>query len=590
MVDQAKRMTVSFGAFSCTLDGFDDPFPMMKRIVEYFQEVSKTDPNFGLQAAFDAPVALSEIMRNDAGEDVTAAFEGSDLVISAGAGAVAAATGQDVDTASGAAGDELVATDTLWDDYAVLSDDVEDAAQADAGDEPAQAGEDVSALTDSDSMAETDGEMSVAVDGDTSAQVDGDTSVELDGETSAEADGATISQADRDSDMTGDVNAGFAQDLERDQSNNWAQNLASDDLGDADAEDQAAPLELNGHDALRDEDANDHDDDLALGDLTNDVSADAPVADVDATAAQDLADNLDGDVAVAAPIAPLMLSDPIQVVDAPGENFSTDVEPSVEDTAAARMVQAELETPLDAPAATQDNPSVSGLEKMTPNKSGFRLGFGGAPGLDASDDERIKTTDNVQEQAYDTGIETGVFSEDGVRFTFEEEEARANALADGMSQAEAPSDAGLVKPQPLVLDTHSVVTDPSPQIETNTDVPVLQLVDPITPSADRPNVVVPDGSMKSIREFASSAGAATLPELLEASAAYVTMVSGRRTFSRNELMTMMDEVPAGSDYSQEARIRTFSTMVNGGRIENEGDGKYTLSSEARAFYEKAVSG
>ncbi len=279
--------------------------------------------------------------------------------------------------------------------------------------------------------------------------------------------------------------------------------------------------------------------------------------------------------------------------------LTPDLDPPVETTAADAISATEKtldkpngfaahnsQTATSIPEATDQNLKVSGEEKLTPNNDGFRLGFGGEPGLDASDLDRIQTTDNAEEQAYDKGLETGVFSEDGLRFSFDQVETK--------EQAETlHADAQKTVPAPLVLDAPisnaPVMNDPIAH-EPDIAPPALQLVDPIEPNVARPHVVIPDGSMKSIREFASSAGAATLPELLEASAAFVTLVSGRETFSRNELLTMMDEVPEGSDYSNEARIRTFSTMVNGGRIENEGGGKYALSSEARAFYEKAVSG
>ncbi|NOX41146.1 MAG: hypothetical protein GXP05_11740 [Alphaproteobacteria bacterium] len=82
-------------------------------------------------------------------------------------------------------------------------------------------------------------------------------------------------------------------------------------------------------------------------------------------------------------------------------------------------------------------------------------------------------------------------------------------------------------------------------------------------------------------DFAERIGAFELQDLLEASAAYTSIIEGKSRFSRAQIMSKITKIDSNGAFTKEAGLRSFGRLLREGKILRVQDGQFAISKASR---------
>lgn len=598
MVNSNKILTVSYGTFSCTLEGFEDSFGTMKAIAEYFRDLAADDRYFGAEPPQPDAEMLARIAEKEITRQVRARQDTNRIVLRADdltpAEPVAAnpapqrpAARPNAPEAEAPVADSIAAK--LQRIRAVVS-------QADAApgggfvEDP-----DAEAPLAPRALRDDIGDISAAMELDDAAMEAEETAedIAVGAEISAAlamlenaADDAAEDEADANSEsVTAVARASEEFVLEDD-----AAEASTDDLGET-----PFPTEVQ-EDAASDV--------LRLSRFLKDAGEEDPEAGVaaalfaetesegqeDDSADEEIVNIMDdGEDSGATRLLKIRRSE-LDAAIAAGDLEEVDEdeeEASSRTTALSPEQEAELERELAGvlTETDEDEDEEEGDEDESSSADRFSHAFSeaGATGdvtrLMADAQKRMDTPESSSSREAYSHLRAAVAvakAEKSVGRTLDTE-ATDGAYRDDLANVVRPRRPGAAttqrpdrpvdgsRPAPLKLVAEQRVDLESSQRG------------PVQPRRLSHEIdVEEDDDDKGFVEFAREQGVTELPQLLEAAAAYLSFVEGQEQFSRPQLMRKVRQLE-NQDFNREDGLRTFGQLLRDGKIEKTGGGRFTAA-------------
>ncbi|WP_170759221.1 hypothetical protein [Ruegeria lacuscaerulensis] len=559
MVQNNKVLTVSYGTFSCTLEGFDDSFETMKAIAEYFRDLAADDRYFGSEPPQPDTEMLTRIAQRDASRKVEASQSDSGLLIRATEdaasqpGASAAdlnvvntpqttpppshapqpffAEAEPVEEPSPPAADSIAAklqriraVVSHSEENSVIYTEDEETTMKSAG--PVDA---VAAAFEAGSLNPAD--LDGRTDTDADAETAEDAPVEaLANTTAVEPDEEPVEALDETQDVADTlVESAMPQDQEEEQTNAPV------------SESQLTELALEEDEPTE-----------TLEDQDEEVSAlsDILFSDIDETEEPEPEDE-----------------DLINIL---SDEASDDASDKIEEGILTEEDEIHLLS------------EISSVETVLANRAADP-----APDASSMDQDVLRLMDQVGEQLDKPEASNKRETYSHMRAAVAVTEAERND-AGGNKQDD--------KDQGFRDDLTSAVSPRRPEVQVTSMRPEAVAAAPLKLVAEQrvdnqdgdtgpvtPRRVTTDSEDEAAEEggfalFAQEQGAQSLPDLLEAAAAYLSFIEGQEQFSRPQLMNKIRSLKQ-DDFNREESLRSFGQLLRDGKIEKAGGGRFAASTQ-----------
>lgn len=636
MTGSNKILTVSYGTFSCTLEGFDDPFGTMRGIAEYFRDLAADDRYFGAEPPTPDVEMLQNIAQKEVNRRVEARVGETGLSLRQVDKAIEASEPEAAEPEARKTPKPVAESDTAedaevldsgplaFDDDYLMADEPEDVLTLDPRAAPAASGlpaesvaeklrriravvsrtiepeEDKSAFDkapESEAGAETDDPKNrQRALSKTIAEITADLADEDDVSEGTDADEVqdtpaplTLRDDAAENADTSLIASIMASDRDIEDAETPSDNLFEEESdSDPEAEEPAEDFTAQADDFEEDfdEDFDDNEDDIQpAAESRTDVKEDnADEDDFDATLNAAIA-NVAAKVGTTTPRAqeetPVASVEDDQELDAlanhddDGEFEDDDFEDDEpEDIQVATAAHSERKPSRPLEPLSDTNGDVGRLLQET--------------------DQKFNEDDGIRRRRVISQMRAAVAATKADRILSriiprdEQEADDQNAYRQDLTRAmtRRPSFSEMTKaeqaarPAPLVLVSSQRVDEKVSSKKPDENATLRR------DAGDHNSM----SQASNFREFAASMGATELPDLLEAAAAYTAFVEGQPHFSRPEIMKRVARVDPALAVSREAGLRSFGQLLRQGKIHKLQRGQFTVPASTRFNPAQRIAG
>ncbi len=633
MMSNSKVLTVSYGTFSCTLEGFEESFETMKAIAEYFRDLAAEDRYFGAEPPQPDAEMLARIAEREASRTVRARQSDGQIVLSAtpvNADAPASVPSTDInsettdhvpaDVPSAIELEQPLAENNQSDSADLAPGETEDASARNTQPEAEETEvQDVLPLaavaTAATGVAITDKLARIRAvvssddaDGTDTSEVEAlEESLPDDTEHPAEtllveADAANDEQADieemaepvAETEISTPIsNAELtAEDTEAEAPEEENTRVAPEPEGPEEAANVSStpPASIE---PTRVETALEEDIDEGKSSIS-DVLAQLGAEEIND---EELEEEATAEVDTTEPSAPLELipaSQRARIV----KMKRTDLEAAINsgnleevvtsETEANSTLSAEDEADLQNQlAAVEDSIRLAQAESFETSDDSLDTAHQ-EPDLDrliAEADAQMDVPENSNNRQAFAHLRAAVaakHSDDEIGQTAQpEQEGLYKTDLDDVvrprrpePRAATPTERPQSRPAPLKLVAEQRIDTPSPA--TNAAASAQHTTNEPKPQSD-------------FVQYASDVGAHALPQILEAAVAYLAFVEERDSFSRPQIMNRVRMVK-GDDFNREDGLRSFGQLLRAGKVERLNGGRFTATSDTGFKPERRAAG